>query len=52
MVRMNRLEFDSRNKIKSEVNYSQTAKNRPKGTFDFKGKTFQASSNLNKTKMY
>lgn len=52
MVRMNRLQFDSRNKIKSEVTYSQTAKNRPKGTFDFKGKNFQNNSNLNKTKMY
>lgn len=49
---MNRLEFDSRNKIKSDVTYSQTAKNRPKGVFDFKGKTFEANTNLNKTKMY
>lgn len=40
LVRLNRIEFDSRNKIKSDVSYSQTAKNRPKGAFDFKGKTF------------
>lgn len=52
MVRMNRIEFDSRNKIKSDVSYSQTAKNRPKGAFDFKGKTFEQTANLNKTKMY
>lgn len=42
IVKMNRmgLEIENRNKIKSEVSYSQTTKNRSKGAFDFKGKTF------------
>lgn len=52
MVRLNRIQFDSRNKIKSDVSYSQTTKNRTKGAFDFKGKTYQPTANLNKTKMY
>lgn len=38
MVRMNRMgiEFESKNKTKSNSSYSQTTKNRPKGVFDFK----------------
>ncbi len=46
------MEFDSRNKIKSDVSYSQSTKNKPKGAFDFKGKTYEPTVNLNKTRMY
>lgn len=34
---MNRLEYEDRSKIKSEIAYSQSTKNRSKGAFDLKG---------------
>lgn len=39
-LKMNRIELESRGRIKSEMNYPQTSKNSTKGRFDFKGKFY------------
>lgn len=39
-LKMNRIELESRGRMKSEMNYSLTSKNKTKGTFDFKGKFY------------
>ena len=52
MVKMNRLEFNNRNKIKSDISYSQTTKNKNKISFDFKSKAYEKKHNLNQTKIY
>lgn len=54
MVKMNRMEYNSRNKIKSDMSYSQTTKNKNKISFDFKGKLYdhEKKVNLNQTRMY
>jgi hypothetical protein len=50
---MNRLELEGRGKIKSEIGYSQTSKNKAKGAFDFKGKYYDRERDiLNQTRMF
>ena len=50
---MNRIELESRGKIKSEIGYSQTSKHKDNGIFDFKGKYYDRDRDyVNHSRLY
>lgn len=52
-LKMNRIQLENRGRIKSELGYPLTSKNKTKGTFDFKGKIYDKDRDyINQTRMY